>query len=114
MSMAALSVSITASTSPLRTWSPSCLTHWLRTPSSMVSDSRGMNTSGISAPEDLADDPGDHPGVRQGGKLERFGVRQRHLGGGDPPDRGVEVVERALLYRRGDLRADAVAEPVVL
>src|SRR5690349_11174553 len=108
MSMAALSVSITASTSPLRTSSPSCLTHWLRTPSSMVSESRGMNTSGISSPQGLVDDPGDRPGVGQGGDLKGFGVRERHLGGRDPPDRGVEVVERALLYRRSELSTSAV------
>ena len=52
-------------------------------------------------------------GVRQGGLLERLGVRQRHLGRRDPAHRRVEVVEGALLNGGGDLGADAVAEPVL-
>src|SRR5690349_1790200 len=74
-SMTALSVSISARTSPLPTGSPSCLTHRLRMPSSMVSDRRGMITSGMAgllageagSVEGFADDPGQRGGVREGG-----------------------------------------------
>lgn len=48
-SIMALSVSISAMAWPLRTGAPSCVSHRLRVPSSMVSDRRGMRTSGIVA-----------------------------------------------------------------
>ena len=44
-SMVALSVSISARTSPARTGSPTAFSHWIRFPFSMVGDSAGMRMS---------------------------------------------------------------------
>src|SRR5665647_1797583 len=63
--------------------------------------------------QNLADHPGQRGGIGQGGSLEGFGVRQRHLGGGNAADWSVQEVEGTLADGGRDLRADAVAEPVV-
>src|SRR6185312_10345625 len=100
--------------SPLWTSWPTCLRQLLIAPSSMVSDRRGMKTSGMTASlpvgeaggvEGFADHADQRGRVRQRGRLKGFGVRQRHLGGGHAPHRGVEAVERALLDAGDDLRA---------
>src|SRR3954453_7283051 len=122
--MTALSVSISARTSPFSTLSPGCLSHLAIVPSSMVSLRRGIDTSGMgdlpssasgsNAVERLVDDLDEMAGVGQRGQLQRLGVGERDLGHRDPADRGVQVVEGALLDGGRDLGADAVAQPVLL
>src|SRR5436305_6513451 len=113
---------MSASTSPRCTGSPSCLCQVDRTPSFMVSDRRGMSTSGmgglrcceVRAGEGVPDGAGQCGGVGQGGQFQWFGVGQRNFGGGHPPDGGIQVVEGSFLDGGGDFGADAVGQPVVL
>src|SRR6266480_891250 len=101
--MLALSVSISTSSSPRLTSSPSDFSHLRIVPSSMESDRRGIETSAIAGgyPSDVAKrcqhGLDDLRLVRVGDLLERLGVRHRQVGAGDARDRRVEEVERLLL-----------------
>src|SRR3954447_20820842 len=100
--MVALPVSISASTSPSDTLSPSCLSQRAMVPSSIVSPRRGITTSSAtSTPLEQHAALAQHAAgggldlvlQRRGGELERLRVRHRRLGPADPLDRRVEVVE---------------------
>jgi hypothetical protein len=70
-----------------------------------------MRNGIASATDELlggSDDPLDR---RQRGVLQVLGVGDRHFGGADPPDGGVELPERALHDPGGDLAADAAGPP---
>src|SRR6266446_9548329 len=112
----ALSDSTSAITSPFLTGSPVFFFHSTTVPSSIVSESLGMFTSAI---ERL---PADHLSghfldIFAGWDrrlLERQAVWHRHLRAAQPSDRGVQVVEAALLHARGDLGRDAIRRPALL
>src|SRR5487761_821985 len=111
-SKVALSDSTSARTSPLWTSSPSFFFHSRTVPSSIVSDSFGMLTSGIGfSPHDLPGHSLDVFAGRDGGLLKGQAVRHWHLRAAQPPDGGIQVVEAALLHSSGDLRGDAVGRP---
>src|ERR1700686_4804327 len=114
-SMVALSVSISAITSPVLTASPSFLSHLERLPFSMVGDSAGMRMLiGMARQfhqKFLAITDGlrrlDHFG--DGGQRELFqvgGVWHRHVLAGDTRDRSVEIIKCLLHDTRGDFGAD--------
>src|ERR1022692_4573957 len=85
--------------SPLRIRSPSFFSHRLRIPSVIVSDRRGIWTSGMagllpreaSVVEDLMNHREQRGSIGQRRQLKRFGVGQRDLRGGNPTDGGIEV-----------------------
>src|SRR3954452_15095689 len=101
--MLALSVSISTSSSPRVTSSPSDFSHFRIVPSSMESDSRGIATSGMAGSLVLEVAEGGEHGrdhlrlVRVGDLLERLGVGHGQIGARDARDRRVEEVERLLL-----------------
>src|ERR1700691_5962846 len=126
-SIVALSVSISAITSPVLTASPSFLSHLARLPFSIVGESAGMRMlmgiifSGakVSPITKSAVTHGfrrlDHFGDR--GQRELFqigGVGHRHVLAGDARDRRVEIIERLFHHARGDLSADAGLPPAFL
>src|ERR1700692_2532948 len=95
----ALSDSTSASTSPCFTSSPVFFFHSTIVPSSIVSESFGMFTSGIDLlPHDGADKLLDVFAGGDGGLLERKAVGHRYLRATQAPDRRVEVVEASLLH----------------
>src|SRR5579872_4235095 len=123
-SIVALSVSISAITSPVLTGSPSFLSHLARLPFSIVGDSAGMRMligmvraaspnkcSAITNGLRRLDDFGDR-GERK--LFQVGGVGHRHVLTGDARDRRVEVVERLLHHPRRDLGADAGLLPAFL
>src|SRR3954447_20013580 len=122
--MLALSVSISTSSSPRFTSSPSDLSHLRIVPSSIESDRRGIATSAMpgSVPLDglleVAEGRENRFDdlwlVREGDLLERLGVRHRQIGARHAADRGVEPVEGLLLDERGEVRADAAVRPALL
>ena len=85
--------------------SPTFLSQRVSSPSSIVSDRRGMITSGMYASyalepcgvEYLTDHFDQVGRIRKRRQFEWFGVRQRHLGGGDAAHRRVQEVEGSLL-----------------
>src|SRR4051812_9854301 len=135
--MFALSVSISTSSSPTATSSPTCFSQVRIVPSSIESERRGMTISLMTnsraslparrtrdarlvAPrssgegegaEDRGGDPLFGPHRRQ---LELLGVGQRHLGHAEALDRGVEVVEAGELDAGGELGGDPVGGPALL
>src|SRR5690606_20374023 len=113
-SMVALSVSISAMTSPEETLSPSLTCHLARVPSSMVGDSAGMvMLMGIElAPVGDGVYGGDHlVDVRQRQFLEVSGVGHGHVLAGDAGDRGIEIVEGLLHDAGGEFGADGALRP---
>src|SRR5579859_4016086 len=111
----ALSDSTSASTSPLCTSSPLDFFHSTMVPSSIVSDSFGMFTSGIGfLTHGLADQSLDILGRRDRRLLEREAVRHGHLRAAEPEHRRVEVVEAALLDAGGQLGGDPERRPALL
>src|ERR1700730_5389185 len=122
-SMVALSVSISAITSPVLTASPSFLSHLERLPFSMVGDSAGMRMlMGMARQfhqKFLAVTDGfrrlDHFGDGRQRKLFQVGgVRHRHVLAGDARDRCVEIIESLLHDARRNLGADAGLLPAFL
>src|SRR4051812_13335389 len=119
-SIRALSVSMSTSASPAETLSPGFLCQELTTPSSIVSDRRGMRISDMvflsarGGAERVAHGGDEGIGRRQRGEFQGLGVGERHLGHRHPAYGRVEPVEGALLDRGRDLGADPVGEPVVL
>src|SRR5438067_13223981 len=111
----ALSDSTSARTSPVFTSSPLFFFHSTTVPSSIVSESFGMFTSGIGllAQRD-AHQTLDVLRRRDRGLLQRQAVRHRHLRAAQAADRSVQVVEASLLHPGRDLRADPVRRPAFL
>src|SRR5262245_61338739 len=118
ISMLALSVSISASTSPCLTVSPSCLLHLTTVPSSIVGESLARMTlvtiaARGSTVEHLLHGGHDFLRLREVGFFERLGVGHRHVGGRDPHDRGVEGIEALALDPVGDLGAETGHGPAL-
>src|SRR3989475_9723077 len=115
-SKVAFSDSPSAITSPFLTTSPLFFFHSPTVPSSIVSESFGMLTSGIGLlPADhLARELLDVLARRDGRLLQGQAVRHRHLGAAQPADGRVQVVETSLLDPGGDLRGDAIRPPALL
>src|SRR5439155_12022652 len=116
-SITALSVSISASTSPLSTRSPSALRHFTTTPSSIESVSLGMITRLATSlsPCQYLTRRGHHlVHVRDGGVLEVARVRHRRVTPGDADARAVQVIEHPAIQALGDLRAEAGKGPALL
>src|SRR2546428_576478 len=105
-----------AITSPFLTASTLFFFHSTTVPSSIVSESFGMLTSGIGLlPADhLARVLLDVLARRDGRLLQGQAVRHRHLSAAQPADRRVQVVEAPLLDPGGDLRGDAIRRPALL
>src|SRR6476660_4179459 len=109
-SMVALSVSISAMTSPDLTVSLSFFSHLARLPFSMVGDSAGMRmlvgiarlpvTNGFRRLDHFSD-------RRQRELFQIGGVGHRHVLAANARDRRVEIVEGVLHDARRDLRPDA-------
>src|SRR5579863_1700797 len=115
-SIVALSVSISAMTSPAFTASPSFLCHLAMLPSVMVGDKAGIKSSiGIarsrSAIEHGFDGSDDIGRLRQSQALEIGGIRQRHVFRRNALHRRVEIIESLLHDLRRDLAADAGIGP---
>src|SRR5579872_6647640 len=123
-SIVALSVSISAITSPVLTGSPSFLRHLARLPFSIVGDSAGMRmlmgmvrqfhqkrASAITNSLGRLDHFGDG---RQCELFQVRGIRHRHVLAGHAHDRRVEIIERILHHARRDLGADAGLLPAFL
>src|SRR5690606_16333171 len=140
-SMVALSVSISAITSPELTLSPSFFSHLARVPSVMVGDNAGIRmligisiyplgrqsrvvarvmrarqraASSSSAIGDLLRRLDDELRLRQSELLEVGGVGQRHVGAMHADHRRVEPVEGLLHHHRAELGADAGERPALL
>src|SRR2546426_11221528 len=110
----ALSDSTSASPSPVLTSSPLFFFHSTIVPSSIVSESFGMFTSGIGTfPEGAAHEALDVLTGRDRRLLQRQAVGHRDLGAAQAPDRRVEVVKAPLLYAGRDLGRDAVRRPAL-
>src|SRR6202007_895288 len=115
-SIVALSVSISAITSPVLTASPSFLSHFARLPFSIVGDSAGIriltgmarqfHRKELSVANHLGrlDDFGDR---RQRELFQICGIRHRHVLAADAGYGSVEIIERVFHYARGNLSADA-------
>src|SRR5437870_3261850 len=100
----ALSDSTSARTSPVFTSSPLFFFHSTMVPSSIVSDSLGMLTSGIGLfSERRADQALDVLRGRDRRLLQRQAVGHRDLRATQPPDGRAEVVQAPLLHARGYL-----------
>src|SRR6266849_2979273 len=112
----ALSDSTSAITSPFLTTSPLFFFHSTTVPSSIVSESLGMLISAIERlpTHDLARQLLYVLAGRDGRLLERQAVRHRNLRAAQPADRGVQVVEAALLHAGGKLGGHAVHRPTFL
>src|ERR1700730_5720835 len=109
----ALSDSTSAITSPFLTASPLFFFHSTTVPSSIVSESFGIFTSGIGSPSTnhLARELLDVLAGRDRRLLERQAVWHRHLRAAQPADRRVQVVETPLLHAGRDLGRDPVCRP---
>src|SRR5229473_316432 len=111
----ALSDSTSASTSPAFTSSPVFFFHSTMVPSSIVSESFGIFTSGIALLSDHgADELLDVLARGDGRLLQRQAVRHRHLGAAQAAHRGVQVVEASLLHAGRQLSGDSVRRPAFL
>src|SRR3546814_6802957 len=115
-SMVALSVSISAMTSPELISSPSFTSHLASVPSVMVGDSAGIRMLiGICvslppasvAVADFFGADDDIVDLRQRQGLQVGGIGHRHVDAADPLHRRVEPVEGLPQHHQGDLRADA-------
>src|SRR6202171_2870521 len=114
-SKVALSDSTSAITSPAFTSSPVFFFHSTMVPSSIVSESFGMLTSGIGLLSDHGAD--ELLDVLAGGDrclFERQAVRHRHLRAAQAPHRRVQVVEAALRHAGRDLGRHTVGRPALL
>src|SRR3981081_2071064 len=112
-SKVALSDSTSAITSPFLTASPLFFFHSTIVPSSIVSESLGMLTSGIGSPSTnhLARELLYVLARRDRRLLERKAVGHRHLRAAQPADRRVQVVEAPPLHAGRGLRRDPVRRP---
>src|SRR5207245_8886182 len=109
----ALSDSTSAITSPFLTASPLFFFHSTTVPSSIVSESFGMLTSGIDSPSTnhLARELLDVLAGRDRRFLDRQAVRHRHLPPAHPADRRVQGLEAPLLHTARDLYRDTLLPP---
>src|ERR1700730_2154845 len=114
--MLALSVSISARTSPFFIWSPGFLSHCEIVPSCIVSLRRGMVTSDMAYPpaawREFSDRIHQLFCACKRGQFQRFGIGKRYLQATYPFDRGIQVVEGLFLQHGGKLRAYTEAAPV--
>src|SRR5918999_286489 len=124
--MFALSVSISTSSSPTATSSPTDFIHLRTVPSSIESERRGITISTLMPAASSASRPGaagyavcrarsqrslqagqrsadDVLGVRDGGLLHPLRVGHVHVGAGHPLDGRIEVVEGLLRDQRGEV-----------
>src|SRR5215218_8425419 len=108
-SVSTLSVEISTIGSSASTSSPGSFFQATMVPSATETPIWGMVTSAIPALvlEELTAGLLDVVHLRQHRALERRTERNRHVGGGDPHDRPVEVLERLLRDQSGDLRGHA-------
>src|SRR5512143_1935687 len=115
-SITALSVSTSASVSPLFTASPTALVHLTRRPSSIVGESASITTLVAMSVEveDPAGGRDDLVGRRLGQALELLVVGHRRVRLRDPQHRGIQLVERVALDDVHHLRADAAVGPPFL
>src|SRR5688572_28013179 len=118
-SITALSVSTSASTSPLFTWSPSDLSHFTRRPSSIVGESASITTLVAMALPlvEVHDLPDRRDRLRRVGLrrlLEILGVRHWHVLLVHTKHWRIEVIEAFALDVVGHLRADAAHLPAFL
>src|SRR5690554_104468 len=104
ISIVALSVSISAITSPLLTVSPTALVQLTKVPSAMSKPSLGMVS--VSATDDLLDRLDDLLWTRQSRALDVRGVGQRLIHRRHTLHRRVHIVEHFVLQPRSDLRPD--------
>src|ERR671937_854666 len=113
--MLALSVSISTSGSPRFTSPPSCTSHCSTVPSSIESDSRGINTS-VAMSQITEGRKRGRDDMLLMGKcrlLQGFGVRHGHIGSCDPGYGRVEIVEGLLLDQSGQVGAHAAMRPAL-
>src|SRR2546422_11538335 len=112
----ALSVSISASTSPLSPRSPSAFRHFTTTPSSIESVSLGMITR-LAIPlgpvQHLMHRRHHLVRVRDRGVLKVARVRHGGIPTGDADDRTVQVIEYPAIQALGDLRAEPGKGPAL-
>src|SRR5690606_5085257 len=119
-SIVALSVSISASTSPAATRSPSLTCHVASLPSVIVGDRAGMvMVIGILGPSliAIADGFGRLDNLRRGWQrqlLEIGGIGHRDILPRYPQHRRIEIVKRLLHHLRRDFRADPALRPTLL
>src|SRR6185312_2587702 len=115
--MLALSVSISARTSPFFIWSPGFLSHCEIVPSCIVSLRRGMVTSDMAYPpaarRQFSDRFNQLLRACERGQFQRFGIGKRHLQATNPFDGGIQVVAGLFLQHGSKLRADTEAAPVL-
>src|SRR5439155_5170983 len=116
-SVSTLSVEISNSGPSRSTVAPCCFSHFVMVPSTTVSPSCGMVTavatvnllveSQFRLPfRELLDGFDDGLDLRDVGVLQRRRERHRHVGRGDPDDRGVQEIEALLCDDRADLGSD--------
>src|SRR5208282_3874595 len=114
-SMVALSVSISAITSPALMVSPSFFSQRASVPSVMVGLSAGIRILVAMANAPFSDDLLDrvhHPiGLRQGQLLQIGGIGQRHIDSVDPHRRRIQPVEGVLDHLHHHFRADTGERP---
>src|SRR5690242_17982368 len=113
-SIVALSVSISAITSPVLTGSPSFLSHFARLPFSIVGDSAGIRILTGMARQvhrlSITDGFGRLDDFGNRGQREFFqvcGIRHRHVFAADASNWSIEVVECVFHNACGNLGADA-------
>src|SRR4051794_39915802 len=117
ISIVALSVSISASGSPMETLSPSFFNQREICPSSIVGESFGMITlvaiiclicgKGLTQIRDFAHSSDDTIDIRYRKILEVLRVRHRHVRARNALHRRIEIIKRTLHDLRADLRAHA-------
>src|SRR5262245_11010295 len=122
-SVSTLSVEISRSGSSRPIGSPTCLSHFVTVPSETDTPIWGITTS-VCVPVDtvppssvggeLSQGVHDVIDLREIGLLERRREGYGHVRRGDPHDRRVEVLERLLRDRRGDLGAEACGAGVLV
>src|SRR5712692_10184683 len=116
-SMTALSVSISASTSPLSTRSPSVLRHFTTTPSSIESVSLGMITRlamALVPVQHLMHRRHHLIHIRNRRVLKVPRIRHRYIAPGHAEDRPVQVIEDLAGQTLGNLRAEPRDGPAFL
>src|SRR5690606_17248370 len=102
--MVALSVSISAMTSPLFTWSPTAFVQLTNVPSAMSKPSLGMLS--VSTTDDLLHRLDDLFRTRQGHALDFSGVGQWNIHRRHAFHRRIHIVKHFVLNPRRDLGAD--------
>src|SRR6266545_562456 len=120
-SVSTLSVEISSRGSSASTCSPCCLSHLVIVPSETDTPICGITTSIASVVamsllvlSQLAQTCRDVVDLWDERLLERRRERHRRIGGSDPLERCIEILERLLGDRRRDLRAEAAGAGVLV